>query len=122
MENLGFPSAKTHHHGTSPFRRGELGRDDGRERIIPTDANAHEYAPKDDEPNDGHGWRVGAQSLGESGEDDDDQLESVHPLPTDDVGESTEADLANDCSSRSSDLLTVSFFVIPPKLLPTRPG
>ena len=42
--------------------------------------------------------------MGEGGEDDDDQFESVHLLASDDIGEISEAKLADDSSGRSSDL------------------
>jgi hypothetical protein len=42
--------------------------------------------------------------LSQCSNDDENQLESIHLLATDDIGQSTEADLSNDGTSRSSEL------------------
>ena len=42
--------------------------------------------------------------MGQGGKDDDDQLESVHALSTNDIGKSTEANLPEDSPSRSCNL------------------
>ena len=92
------------HHGASPLRGREFRCDDGRQGVVASDADPHEHTPEDDEADDGHGGRSGRERLREGGEDDEDELESVHLLPTDEIRENPEADLTDDRSSRRGDL------------------
>nr|POE48707.1 hypothetical protein CFP56_38803 [Quercus suber] len=114
------------HHGPAPFGGRELGSDDGGQRVVwaagqravhsdvltrswcssltTTDTDTHEHTPEDDDTDDGDGGRVGGQRLGEGGEDDEDELETVHALTTDDVGQRAKTDLPQDGSTGRRDL------------------
>ena len=61
-------------------------------------------APEDDHSNNVHRRRRGCQGLGKGGEDDHDQLEAVHALAADNIGESAEAELADDGTGRRGEL------------------
>lgn len=69
-----------------------------------TDANAHENAPEDDHSSNRETRSRRGEGLCKSGKDDDDQLETVHPLPTDDVRQVPEADLTENSSTGGSNL------------------
>ena len=73
-----------------------LGSDDGRKRVVAPDADTHEHTPEDEESDNGYGRRGCGESLSQSREDDDDKLEAVHPLPSHDIGQSAETELADD--------------------------
>ncbi|KAH9822789.1 dnaJ homolog-like protein subfamily C member 21 [Teratosphaeria destructans] len=92
------------HHGAAPLGGGELGGDDGRQRVVAADADAHEHAPEDEDADDGEAGGGGREGLGQGGEDDEDELEAVHALAADDVGEVAEADLAEDGAAGGGDL------------------
>ncbi len=64
----------------------------------------HNDTPEDDDTDDVHRGRRRGQGLGESGKDDHDELETVHALATNDIGKSTEAELADDGTSRGGEL------------------
>lgn len=81
-----------------------LGSDDGGQRVVASDTDAHHDTPEDDQTDHGHGGRGGGQGLRKGGEDDEDQLEPVHLLPPDQIGQNTEADLTDDGPSRRCDL------------------
>jgi hypothetical protein len=59
----------------------------------------HKYTPEDDEADDVHGCRSRSESLGKGGENDDDQLESIHLLSAHDIGHRTEAKLADNSTT-----------------------
>ena len=92
------------HHGASPLGCGELGGDDGGQRVVTTDADAHEDTPEDQDTGDGESRRGGGKDLGKRGEDDEDELETVHLLTTDNIGKETKTELTNDGTGRGCDL------------------
>lgn len=69
-----------------------------------TNANTHQHTPENDHTDDGDGRRVGSESLSESCEDDQDELETIHPLAADHIGQPAEAKLTDDSSTGRSDL------------------
>jgi len=64
----------------------------------------HEHTPEDDKTGDGDSAGRGGESLGESSEDDDDQLKTIHLLTSDNISEITESKLTENGSTRCSDL------------------
>ena len=92
------------HHGATPLGGGELGGDDGGERVVTADTDAHEHTPEDDDADDGDGGRVGGERLGEGGEDDEEEFDPVHPLTANHVGEPTETQLTDDRAAGGGDL------------------
>jgi len=92
------------HHGTSPAGSSELGGNDRGKWVVTTDTNTHENTPEDNDTDNGDGWRGRSESLGESCEDDEDKLETVHALTTDLVSSPTETELTDDGTTRGSDL------------------
>ena len=92
------------HHGTSPFGGSEFGRDNGGQRVVATDAHAHQHAPEYDYADNRDGRRVGGKGLSQGGEDDDDELQTVHSFAADDISQDPEADLTDDCAGGSGDL------------------
>lgn len=81
-----------------------LGSDNGGQRVITTNANAHNHTPENDETNDVTSGRTRGQSLADCGKDNDDKFETIHLLTTDQVGQHTETKLANNSSGRGSQL------------------
>lgn len=71
------------HHGPTPLGCRKLGGDDAGEGVVAADTDAHQHTPEDDHAHDGHGGGPAAQSVGEGGEDDDHELQTVHALTTD---------------------------------------
>jgi hypothetical protein len=72
--------------------------------ITPELSTYHKHTPEDDQSNDGDRAGGRRESLGESGEDNDDQLKTVHLLTTDNICKITETELTKDGSSGRSDL------------------
>ena len=64
----------------------------------------HENTPEDDDADDVDTRRSRGQSLSESGEDDEEQFQSVHVLATEDISSGTEADLTDNCAGRCCEL------------------
>jgi len=60
----------------------------------------HEYDYADNRD----GRRVGGKGLSQGGEDDDDELQTVHSFAADDISQDPEADLTDDCAGGSGDL------------------
>lgn len=71
------------HHGASPLGGRELGGNDGRQRVVTTDADTHQHTPEDDDADNVDRRRVAGKSVGEGSEDNDHQLHAVHALTTD---------------------------------------
>ena len=66
--------------------------------------NTHQHTPEDDETDDGCSGTGTNERLSKCGNDDEDQLKTVHLLATNDISESTEAYLANNGTGRSGKL------------------
>lgn len=81
-----------------------LRSDDGRQRVVATNTDTHDDTPEDEDTNDGDSTRVGGESLGESGHDDDDQLNTVHALTTNVIRQVTEEELTNHRTTGGRDL------------------
>lgn len=64
----------------------------------------HENTPEDDQTDNGDGWRWRRESLSESCKDDEDQLETIHLLTSNDIGEVSKTQLPENGSTRCSDL------------------
>jgi hypothetical protein len=62
-----------------------LGCDNGRKRVITTNANTHDYTPENDDSNNRDGTRIGGKSLSEGCEDDDHELKAIHLLTANDI-------------------------------------
>lgn len=92
------------HHRASPLGRSEFGCDDGGQWVVTTNSDTHEYAPEDEDPNDVDGRRLCGECLGESGENDDDQFQSIHLLSSHNICEETKSELTNNSTSRCGDL------------------
>lgn len=110
------------HHSASPLGGSEFRGNDGRQWIVcgalawlfeipshsckrtTTDTDSHEHTPEDDGTSNRESSGVRSESLCDSAKDDDDQLETVHLLATNDISEETESKLTNDGASRGSDL------------------
>src|SRR6478735_2485583 len=84
-----------------------LGGNNGRKGIITTNTNTHDYTPEDDKTNKRGGRRTGSQGLGKSRKDDDNKLQTIHPLTTDNIGQHTKSKLSNNSTSRSRKLDSV---------------
>jgi hypothetical protein len=67
--------------------------------MVPTYAYAHHQPPEDQHANNGHGGRIGGEGLRKGGKDHDDQLQTVHALPTDLVSQPSKDQLADDVPS-----------------------
>ena len=67
---------------------------------LTTNTDTHQHSPEDKETNNRDGRRGSRQGLGQRSEDDDDQLQPIHPLTTHDIGKSTEPNLTYDRTSR----------------------
>lgn len=69
--------------------------------LVPTATNtdAHQHTPENDDADDREGWSIRGERLSESGEDDQDELQTVHLLAADHVCKPSEAKLADDCAS-----------------------
>jgi len=90
---------------------GPLGGDDGRERALGADADAHDEAPEERPRQKVHGGAAAGDehavaALGEAqrGHGDDDELEAVEALAAEAVGEQAEADLADDAADQGEDV------------------
>ena len=83
---------------------GLLGGDDRRKRVVAANTNAHHHTPEDDDTDNRSGSRSRGQSLGESGEDDQNELKTVHLLAANDVGQPAETELTEDSATRGSNL------------------
>lgn len=70
------------HHGTSPLGRRKFGGDDGRQWVVTTDTDAHEHTPEDDGADNVDRGRGASESVGEGSDDDEHQLDTIHPLTT----------------------------------------
>jgi hypothetical protein len=81
-----------------------LGGNDGRQRIVTTNTDAHDDTPEDDQTNDVAGGRTSRQRLSQSGKDDNNQLQAVHSLSTNNIGQCTKAKLTNNSTGRSRQL------------------
>ena len=81
-----------------------LGGNNRRQWVITTDADTHHHTPEDQKTNDRHRWRGSGQGLSQGAEDDEDQLQSVHLLPANEIGKDTEANLSQDGTTRCCDL------------------
>lgn len=92
------------HHGTSPLGGGKLGSDDRGKRVVTTNTDTHEDTPENDDTDNGDSRRGRGKRLSESCEDDQDELETVHPLTTDTIGEVTETELSDDSTGGGRDL------------------
>jgi hypothetical protein len=92
------------HHGTTPLGGSELGGDDGGERVVTTDTDAHEYTPEDDQTDDGSSRAGTDKRLCESRNDDEDQLKTIHLLTSDDISKGAETELSNDSACRGCKL------------------
>ena len=66
--------------------------------------NAHENTPEDNSTNDGNTRRRSGQGLSKRRENDENKLESIHSLTTDDICKNTETELAKNSSTRSRNL------------------
>ena len=82
----------------SSGERGLLGSNNGRQWVITTNTNAHNYPPENNDTSNSDGRRGGRKCLSESSENDDNQFKTVHPLTTDEISEDTETNLTNDSS------------------------
>jgi hypothetical protein len=109
------------HHSATPLGGSKFGGDDGRKRVVTTDTwgtleddrkhrsgrkhtDTHEDTPENDESNDRSSGAGTNKSLSESGDDDEDELQTVHLLSSHDVGQSSKAKLSNDGSRRGRQL------------------
>ncbi|KAI6755845.1 hypothetical protein HG531_004951 [Fusarium graminearum] len=74
------------------------------EAEITTDTHAHDNTPEDDKSNKGGGRRSSSQGLSKRSKDDDDQLQTIHALSTDNIGQHTKAKLSYHRTGRSRQL------------------
>lgn len=86
------------------LRHNLLGSDDTGERVVTTDTDTHEHTPEDEQTNNGDSLGRGRERLSEGSEDDDHELETIHPLTTDNISQDTEPNLTDDGTGRGSDL------------------
>ena len=88
------------HHGTTPARRRELGRDDSGQRVVTPNTDPHDHPPEDQQPGHANGPAGPGEGLDESCEDDDGELDAVHLPPAHLIGEPAEEELADDGAAR----------------------
>ena len=65
------------HETTTEMGGSELGRDDGRKRIVTADSDAHDESPDDEDANDADGVTLTGKCLTEGGHDDEHELDTV---------------------------------------------
>jgi len=92
----------SHHTATNPSGS-KLGRDDGRKWVITTDTDTHNETPYNEDTDDVNSRGLTRESLAKSGNDDDDELNTIHPLSTDDISQPTEQELTNQSADRGGD-------------------
>ena len=73
-------------------------------KLTTTNTDAHQYTPENEYTNDGHSRRIGGDGLSERGEDDQDELETVHLLAAHHVGEPPKTKLSNNGATRRRNL------------------
>lgn len=81
-----------------------LGSNNGRKRIITSNTNAHDDTPEDDKTDQRGGGRASSQGLGKGSKDDNDKLQTVHALSTDNISQHTKAELTDNGTGRGRQL------------------
>ena len=87
------------YHRSATLSRGELARDDCREREVAANADAEQEAPQDEHVEYAVGWvkraYAATQTRGGSREDDYDELNAIQSLSAVSIGQKSENDLAH---------------------------
>lgn len=94
------------HHGTAAVGGGELGGDDGRERVVTTNTDTDNDTPDDKGSRERESVTVSREGLTKGGHNNDHQLDTVHALAAETISQVTETNLAHEGTNRGSDLDT----------------
>ena len=107
------------HHTATDTASGELGSDDGRQRVVTPDTETHDESPHDKHTVNAHTGSAASNGLAEGTDDDDHlresvsgrsldkttyQLDTVHSLPAHMVGEVTKEELTEKRADGVGDL------------------